>query len=97
MHALLHTVGAVVVVPYVALALFFLFIGQAARAKGMIAIIETVWNNFYLYFTKGIFVAPVLLADTWRREDGVLVARDGNASEPSDAIERRLCPAVWMV
>ncbi|MCC7336708.1 MAG: hypothetical protein IT422_16580 [Pirellulaceae bacterium] len=60
MHALLHTVGAIVVVPYVALALFFLFIGQAARAKGMIALIEILWNNFFFYFTKGMFVAPVL-------------------------------------
>lgn len=61
LHALLHTVGSVLVVPYVALALFFLFIGEAARAKGMMALIEIVWNNFYFYFTKGIFIAPVLL------------------------------------
>ena len=62
MHALLHTVGSILVVPYVALALFFVFIGQAARSKGMMALLETVWSNFYLYFTKGIFIAPVLLA-----------------------------------
>ncbi|MCA9158947.1 MAG: hypothetical protein KDA72_11500 [Planctomycetales bacterium] len=60
MHALLHTIGTIVVVPYVALAMFFIFIGQAATAKGMLALVETVWNNFYFYFTKGIFIAPVL-------------------------------------
>ncbi len=27
----------------------------------MMALIEIVWNNFYFYFTKGIFIAPVLL------------------------------------
>jgi hypothetical protein len=60
MHAILHTICAVVVVPYVALALLFVFVGQAASSKGMLALIETVWNNFYFYFTKGIFIAPVL-------------------------------------
>ena len=40
MHALLHAVGAVVVLPYVTLAMFFLFIGQAARARGLIALVD---------------------------------------------------------
>ena len=34
MHALLHLVGAIVVVPHVALAMFFLFVGTAASSKG---------------------------------------------------------------
>ena len=60
MHAFLHTVGAVVVVPYVALALFFLFIGQVARAKGLEALIDIVWNNVDWYVGWGIYAAPVL-------------------------------------
>ena len=60
MHAFLHTVSAVVVVPYVALALFFLFIGQVARAKGLKALIDTVWNNVDWYVGWGIYAAPVL-------------------------------------
>jgi hypothetical protein len=60
MHALLHAVCAVIAVPYVALALFFIFVGQAARAKGVLAVVEVVWNNFYFYFTKGMFIAPLL-------------------------------------
>lgn len=60
MHPLLHTVCAVVAVPYIALALFFLFVGQVARSKGMLAVIGTVWDNFFFYFTKGMFIAPVL-------------------------------------
>jgi hypothetical protein len=60
MHALLHTICAIVVVPYVALALFFVFVSQAASSKGWLGLIETVWNNFFFYFTKGMFIAPVL-------------------------------------
>jgi hypothetical protein len=60
MHAFLHTVGAVVVVPYVALALFFLFIGQVARAKGLKALIDIVWNNVDWHVGWGIYAAPVL-------------------------------------
>ncbi len=60
MHAFLHLVGAIVVVPYVALALMFLFIGQVARAKGLMAIIDVVLNNMDWFVRWGIFAAPVL-------------------------------------
>ena len=60
MHALLHTVGAVIVVPYVALALFFLFIGQVASAKSPMALLDIVWKNVDSYFGWGIYAAPVL-------------------------------------
>lgn len=60
MHALFHTVGAVVVVPYVALALLFLFIGQVARSKGLLALIDVVWNNIDWYLGWGICAAPLL-------------------------------------
>lgn len=60
MHALLHTLGAVVVLPYVALAMFFLFIGQAARAKGLWALIDVLWNHVDWYLGWVIYAAPVL-------------------------------------
>ncbi len=60
MHALLNTICSVVVLYYIALALFFIFIGQAASSKSMLALVGVVWNNFYFYFTKGMFIAPVL-------------------------------------
>lgn len=60
MHALLHTLGAVVVVPYVALAMLFLFIGQAARAKGLWALVEVLWNHVDWYLGWVIYAAPVL-------------------------------------
>jgi hypothetical protein len=60
MHALLHTLGAIVVLPYVALALFFVFVGEVARSKGMVALVDTILNNFYFYITKGMFIAPIL-------------------------------------
>lgn len=60
MHAVLHTVGAIVVVPYVGLALFFLLIGQATRENGLWAIIEFVWNNMERILGWGIYVPPLL-------------------------------------
>lgn len=60
MHAVLHTIGAVLVVPYVALALLFLFIGQLAKAKGLMAVIEVLWNNIDWYIGWWIYVAPIL-------------------------------------
>ncbi len=60
MHAILHSICAIVVLPYVALALFFIFVAQMASSKGMMDILETAWNNFYVYFGWGIYVAPLL-------------------------------------
>ena len=60
LHALLHSVCAIVVVPYIALALFFVVVGQVARSKGILEVIDTLWNNFYYFIGWGIYVVPVL-------------------------------------
>jgi hypothetical protein len=60
MHALLHTVGAVVVLPYVTLAMFFLFIGEAARARGLIALVDVTLYHADWLIRWGIFVMPLL-------------------------------------
>ncbi|MCP9828969.1 hypothetical protein KBZ19_10770 [Synechococcus sp. L2F] len=59
MNRLLHAVGAIVVVPYVVLALFFLCIGEVARARGLGALIEIAWNSLD-WFAWGIYLAPAL-------------------------------------
>jgi hypothetical protein len=59
-HAFLHLLCAVVVLPYIALALFFIFVGQLAGSNGILSLVETVWNNFVFYFTRGMFLAPIL-------------------------------------
>ncbi|MBI1345919.1 hypothetical protein GC163_06485 [bacterium] len=60
MHALFHTLGAFVVLPYLALALLFVFIGQVAKAEGLLGIVNVVWNNVDSYLGWWIYVAPVL-------------------------------------
>ncbi len=60
LHAVLHLLCSVVVLPYVALALFYIFIGQLASSKGMLDLIENLWDKLWFYFTKGMFIAPVL-------------------------------------
>ncbi|MCT0210435.1 MULTISPECIES: hypothetical protein [Synechococcales] len=57
MNRLLHAVGAIVVVPYVALALFFLSIGEVARARGLGGLLEIAWNSLD-WFAWGIYLAP---------------------------------------
>lgn len=59
-NALLHSFGSIVIVPYLALALFFIFIDQVASSKGLLGILETIFTNFVFYFGKAIYVAPVL-------------------------------------
>jgi hypothetical protein len=60
MNSLLHTVGAIAVVPYVALAAFFLFLGEAARAKGLFGLLAFAWNNLDWFLGWGIYTAPAL-------------------------------------
>lgn len=60
MRALLHAIGAVVVLPYVALALLFVFIGEVARARGLFALIDFVWNHVDWFFGWGIYAALAL-------------------------------------
>jgi hypothetical protein len=59
MNKLLHTVGAIVVVPYVLLATFFLYVGELARARGLGALIEIAWNSLD-WLAWGIYIAPAL-------------------------------------
>lgn len=60
MHAFLHIIGTVVVVPYVALALLFVFIGQLARSKGLWALVDAFWNNLDWYVSGGFHVAVAI-------------------------------------
>lgn len=60
MHALLHLVGAIAVVPYVALAMFFLFVGSAASSKGLMDLFHTVLYHADWFVRWGIYAAPVL-------------------------------------
>ncbi|MCT0224866.1 hypothetical protein [Synechococcus sp. CS-1328] len=60
MKALLHVIGSVVVVPYVALALFFLAVGEAARTKGLFALFDIAWRNLDWFVGWGLYAVPVL-------------------------------------
>ncbi len=60
MHAFLHFVGAIVIIPYVALALFFIFVGEAARSKGLMALLDTVLYHVNWFYGWGIYVIPSL-------------------------------------
>ncbi|MCA9192444.1 MAG: hypothetical protein KDB03_11805 [Planctomycetales bacterium] len=60
MHTLFHTICAIVIVPYVALATFFVFITQASQSKGLKELIDVVWNNTDWFVGLGIYATPVL-------------------------------------
>ncbi len=45
MHAFIHTLGAILVLPYVVMAGGFLLIGEAARAKGLLALFDVMLNQ----------------------------------------------------
>ena len=55
MHAFLQTLGAILVLPYVALAAGFLLIGEVARAKGLAAIFDVVFHHFDWIVRWGIY------------------------------------------
>ena len=59
-HALLHLIGAVLVLPYFALAGLFLLIGEAARAKGMVALLDAALHHASWIFQWGIYSIPLL-------------------------------------
>ena len=42
MHAVLHVLGAVLVLPYAGLAALFLLIDEVARAKGLLAMLDVL-------------------------------------------------------
>jgi hypothetical protein len=56
----LHGLGCILVLPYVALALQFLFIGDLARSKGLFAILETALNHLNGFLLWGIYGLPLL-------------------------------------
>jgi hypothetical protein len=60
MHAFLHLVGAIVIVPYVALAMFFIFVGAAASSKGLMALFDTVLYHANWFYGWGIYIIPAL-------------------------------------
>ena len=55
MHAFLHTLGALVVLPYLLLAAAFLLIGEVAKARGLLALIDVVVNHANWILLWGIY------------------------------------------
>lgn len=60
MYPLFLTLGAVVVLPYVLLAVMFLLIGEAARTRGLFELIDVVANHALWIFRWGIYGLPLL-------------------------------------
>ena len=64
MNAFLHTLGTLVVLPDMLLAVAFLLIGDIARSRGMLALIDAVINHAHWIFRweiYGLFVFLVAL------------------------------------
>ena len=62
MHAFLHTLGTLVVLPYMLLAAAFLLIGEVARTRGLFSLIGVVANHANWILRWGIYSLPVFLA-----------------------------------
>jgi hypothetical protein len=60
MHSFLHTLGAVIVVPYILLATFFLLVREATKARGLWQLIDIILDQALLVLGWGIYVLPVL-------------------------------------
>ncbi len=60
MHSFFHTLGAVIVVPYVLLAAFFLLVAEATKARGLWQLIDIILDQALLVFSWGIYVLPIL-------------------------------------
>jgi hypothetical protein len=60
MRGLAHLVATVVALPYALLSAAFLIVGQAARAKGLFAVLNVVLTNADRLARWGIYVIPVL-------------------------------------
>lgn len=60
MHALLHIIGTLVVLPYLLLAVAFLLIGDIARTRGLLAIIDTIANHANWILRWGLYGLPVI-------------------------------------
>ncbi len=62
MNGFLHTLGTLVVLPYMLLAVAFLLIGDVARTRGLFALIDVVANHANWILRWGIYCLPVFLA-----------------------------------
>lgn len=60
MHAVLHILGAVLVLPYAGLAALFLMIDEAARAKGLLAVLGVLLDQFVWIVPWGALSAALL-------------------------------------
>lgn len=60
MHALLHSIGAVFVLPYVALAGMFLLVGEVARAKGVFGILDVLLTHANWFVRGGMYGLALL-------------------------------------
>ncbi len=61
MNACLHTLGTLVVLPYMLLAAAFLLVGDIARSRGLFAAIDAILNHASWIFRWGIYGLPVFL------------------------------------
>lgn len=61
MNAFLHTLGTLAVLPYMLLAAAFLLIGDVARTRGLLALIDVVANHANWILRWGIYALPVFL------------------------------------
>jgi len=60
MHALLQTIGAILVLPYLGLAGLFLLIGEAARTRSLLELIDVVIHHASWLVRWGIYGFPLL-------------------------------------
>ena len=60
MHALIHLLASILVVPYLALAGLFLFIGEVARTKNVFALLDVALEHALWILGWGIYLLPLL-------------------------------------
>ena len=60
MRALIHLLASILVVPYLALAGWFLLIGEVARTKGLVALLDVALGHALWILGWGIYLLPPL-------------------------------------
>ena len=60
MHALIHLLASILVVPYLALAGLFLLIGEVARTKNLFALLDVALEHALWILGWGIYLLPLL-------------------------------------
>ncbi len=60
MLGLLHAIATLVALPYALLAAAFLLVGQAARARGLVGVVDVLLHHADWFVRWGIYVLPVL-------------------------------------